>query len=157
MRPSGLDVPANRASFSLGYVSHEVPTFEGTRNPERLDILGYDQASGALVAVELKRREAGRVELENLFLQAWEHRTWLEENKRAVKFLFEGPRGRRINTRKRARLVLGIGGDSVPDLFWQLRDNAQKSDPHLEIDFVRARFASTGPVLEPMHTPTTSP
>jgi len=55
----------------------------------------------------------------------------------AVKFAYEGPRGRTINTRKRVKLFLGLCGDNVPDLFYDLRSRAVKKDPHLQIEFFR--------------------
>ena len=62
---------------------------------------------------------------------------FLEENKKAVKFAFDGPDGTRINPRKRVKLVLGFCGDEVPLLFHNLRVQALKRDRHLEIDFCR--------------------
>jgi hypothetical protein len=56
----------------------------------------------------MKGPEAKRVEIENLFLQGLEHRNWLEYNKMAVKLMFDGVRGPRINTRKRVRLLLAF-------------------------------------------------
>lgn len=118
-------------------LAFEVPTHEGTKNPERLDILGYDANDGTLIALELKGPDCGRVQLENLFLQGMEHRNWLEENKMAVKFMFEGPRGDKINTRKRVRLMLGFCDKTAPNIFYELREIACKKDKHLNIDFCR--------------------
>ena len=55
----------------------------------------------------------------------------------AIKVLFEGPKGKNINTRKRVRLVLGFCSDTVPNLFYELRYKAVKKDPHLKIDFLK--------------------
>jgi hypothetical protein len=134
---SGLAIPVAGRSIRVGFLAFEVPTSEGTKNPERLDILGYDIDDHSLVAVEIKAEGCGRVDLENLFLQGMEHRNWLEENKMAVKLLFEGPRGSKINTRKRVRLVLGWGTDQVPKLFKSLREAALGKDRYLRIDFVQ--------------------
>jgi len=109
-----------------------------------LDILGFDKADGSLVVFEIKGPDASRVDLENLFLQGLEHQKWLELNKMAVKFVLEGPRGKNINTRKRVRLILGFFQDEVPDLFWELRNQALRHDRHLKIDFVH--FAHSGGV-----------
>ena len=90
-----------------------------------------------MLAFEIKGPNVGRIELDNLFLQAIEHRNWLEQNKMAVKFLFDkGPRGERINTKKRVKLILGFYNSKVPDLFFELRQEATKSDKFLDIDFV---------------------
>jgi hypothetical protein len=134
---SGLDVPTKSGNLSLGYLSYEVPTFQGSVRPERLDILGYDRKSGSLVAFEIKGPGSGRAELQNLFLQGWEHLRWLEENKRAVKLLYEGPTGRTLNTRKRTRLILGCTDTQLPRLFWELQKKALKTDRYLNIDFIQ--------------------
>ena len=134
----GLEIPLEKkAPIKIGLLSYEVPTVEGTDNPERLDILGYDVNDHSLVAFEIKGPQAGRVELENLFLQGMEHRNWLEENKMAVKFAFDKPNGKRTNMRKRVKLVLGFCGDKIPDLFYKLRKQAKRKDRHLEIVFCR--------------------
>jgi len=133
----GLKVLIGHEEWKLGYIASEVPTGEGTKNPERLDILGYDRNDGSLVAFEIKGPNCNRVELENLFLQGIEHRDWLERNKMAVKLIFDGPKGKHINTRKRVRLILGFFQDQVPPLFHQLRSQALRKDQHLKIDFVR--------------------
>jgi len=134
---SGLTVKTSDSSVQLGFLSHEVPTFEGTKNPERLDILGYDKNDNSLVAFEIKGPQCSRIQLENLYLQGIEHRNWLEENKMALKLLFEGPRGNTINTRKRVKLLLGFFGESVPSLFYKLREQALRKDRFLSIDFCR--------------------
>lgn len=119
--PEGLIIPTEKKELKIKFLSYEVLCAEGTENPERLDILGYDESDHSLIAFELKGPRASRVDLENLFLQGIEHRNWLEKNKMAVKLLFDGgPRGRRINTRKRVRLILGFYGDKVPHLFDEL-------------------------------------
>lgn len=133
----GLLLPIKTKSIKIKYLSSEVPCNEGTENPERLDILGYDESDHGLIAFELKGPTASRVELENLFLQGIEHRNWLEKNKMAVKLFFDrGPKGRRINTRKRVRLLLGFYGDKVPHIFEELRYQAKRRDPYTEIDFI---------------------
>jgi len=135
--PEGLQIPTRTGFIHARMLSYEVPCAEGTDNPERLDILGYDIKNKALLAFEIKGPSVGRVELENLFLQAIEHRNWLEQNKMAVKFLFDkGPRGERINTKKRVKLILGFYDQKIPDLFFELRQEVTKSDKFLDIDFV---------------------
>jgi len=69
--------------------------------------------------------------------QYLEHRNWLEKNKMAVKFIIDGPKGKRINTKKRVRLILGFFGGHVPALFYELRREAQRKDRYLRIDFVK--------------------
>ncbi len=134
----GLLLPIKTKSIRIKYLSSEVPCNEGTENPERPDILGYEESDHGLIAFELKGSTAGRVELENLFLQGIEHRNWLEKNKMAVKLFYDrGPKGKRINTRKRVRLLLGFYGDRVPDIFEELRYQAKRRDPYTEIDFIR--------------------
>ena len=134
----GLKLPSSTGKdIQVGLISYEVPTVAGTERPERLDILGYDLDDYSLVAFEIKGPDAGRVELENLFFQGLEHRNWLEENKMAVKFAFDGPTGIRINTRKRVKLILGFCGEEVPTLFLDLRNDALKRDRHLQIEFCR--------------------
>jgi len=134
----GLKLPSSTGKdIHVGLISYEVPTVAGTTRPERLDILGYDIDDHSLVAFEIKGPDAGRVELENLFFQGLEHRNWLEENKMAVKFAFDGPTGNRINTRKRVKLILGFCGEEVPTLFLDLRNDALKRDRHLQIEFCR--------------------
>ncbi len=140
--PDGLRIPVGEGAVTTGFLAYEVPTSEGTVNPERLDILGYDTKDHSLVAIELKARGCGRVEVENLFLQGMEHRNWLENNKMALKLLFDGPRGGRINTRKRVRLVLGFDEEHPPDLFHNLRAVATQKDKHMKVDFVRMTFDS---------------
>jgi hypothetical protein len=121
----------------MRYVSHEVATSEGTKNPERLDILCADKESHSLVAFEIKGSDCGKVQLENLFLQGLEHKNWVEANKMAIKFLVEGPRGKHINTKKRVRLILGFCSEDIPMLFHTLRKQATTKDRHLRIDFLR--------------------
>ena len=136
--PAGLRVPtACGESLNLAYVAHEVACWEGTKEPERLDILCRNIDDKSLVAFELKGPNPQRTELENLFLQGIEHRNWLEANKMALKFTFDGPLGTQINTRKRTRLVLGFFGDHVPTLFEELRAQATRKDKYISIDFVR--------------------
>jgi len=139
---SGLHVPFGGRSLKLGYLASELPTGEGTKNPERLDMLGFDRADHSLVAFEIKGPTCGRVDLENLFLQGFEHRDWLERHKMAIKFVFDGPRGTRVNARKRVRLILGCFQKDVPPLFRELRRQALRKDRHLEIGFVRFSYAA---------------
>ena len=136
MESNGLQVPVDGGNIQLCYLSRELPTSEGTKYPEKLDILGYDKSDHSLIAFEIKGPECSRVELENLFLQGLEHREWLENNKMAVKFVMDGPNGKRINTRKRVRLLLGFFEEKVPDVFWELRHQAMKQDHYSKIDFV---------------------
>lgn len=138
--PAGLKVPTNSGDIQLGYLGREIPASEGTTQPERLDILGYDKADHSLVAFEIKGSNCSRSELENLFLQGLEHQKWLESNKMAIKFLYDKPIGRKINTRKRVRLLLGYFNEDVPNLFWKLRSQAIKKDPHLQIDFIQFKL-----------------
>ena len=134
----GLIIPTKPENITVKFLSSEIPCNEGIENPERLDILGFNDSDHGLVAFELKGPNAGRVELENLFLQGLEHRNWVEKNKMALKLLFDGgPRGKRINTRKRVRLLLGFYGDKVPHLFNELRDEFKRRDAYTDIDFVR--------------------
>jgi hypothetical protein len=137
MRRHSLTVPDSAGDVRLTYLAREVPTCEGTQEPERLDILAVDKNDGTLVAVELKGPKANKTELDNLFFQGLEHRDWLEANKMAIKLLVEGPRGRSINTRKRVKLILGFFGDQLPSLFPELRARAHTKDPHLRILFAR--------------------
>jgi len=137
MQPKGLGIPVRDGIIQLGYLGREIPTGEGTTQPERLDILGVDMSNHSLVAFELKGPSCKRVELENLFLQGLEHRQWLELNKMAIKFVLEGPNGKLINTRKRVRLALGIFEDKVPAMYWRLRRQALRNDRYLDIDFVQ--------------------
>jgi hypothetical protein len=132
----GLNIPTVDGEVRAGLISYEVPTWEGTKNPERLDILGYDKSDHSLIAFEFKGPSANRVELENLFLQGLQHREWLEQNKMAIKLIFDGPLGEHINTRKRVRLMLGFFGKQIPELFHLLRDKHQSKDRHLQINFV---------------------
>jgi len=135
---NGLVIHSKTKSLNLKFLSYEVPCSEGTENPERLDILGYCNIDHSLVAFELKGPKASRVELENLFLQGIEHRNWIEKNKMAVKLLFDGgPKGKRINTRKRVRLLLGFYGENIPQLFFELRKQAKRRDKYASIDFVK--------------------
>jgi len=139
MKPdSGLVIPIGQTNtMKLGLISHEVPTVAGTVEPEQLDILGYDINDHSLVAFELKGPGADKEQLENLFLQGMEHRDWLEENKKSVKFAFDGTVCVRINPRKRVKLVLGFCGGEVPLLFHDLKAQALKRDRHLQIEFCR--------------------
>ncbi|MBU1182173.1 MAG: hypothetical protein KKF00_08450 [Proteobacteria bacterium] len=137
LEPGGLSIPTRSGNINVGYIKHEMKTQRGTKEPEKLDILGYDKDDGSLIAFEIKGPTCSRVELENLFLQGIEHQVWAEENKRAIKLFYEGPSGSVINTRKRVRLLLGFFGDSVPELFYDLREQAETKDRDLKIDFVR--------------------
>jgi hypothetical protein len=138
LEEKGIRIPVDeKKSIDLDLISYEVPAAEGTKNPERLDILGYDLKDHSLVAFEIKGPNPGTLELNNLFLQGMEHRDWLEKNKMAVKFAFDGPNGKRINTRKRVRLLLGFCGEVIPKHFVTLRENATRKDRFLNIDFCR--------------------
>ena len=134
---SGLEIPTSDGKVvRAGFLANELPTGEGTKNPERLDILAYDKKDKTMIAFELKGPGCNRSEFENLFLQGAEHRNWLEANKMAVKFFLDGTSAGRINTRKRVRLVLGFFQDHVPLLFQLLKHEALKKDRHLKIDFL---------------------
>jgi len=137
---NGLHLPSSSGKdkdIRVGFLSYEVPTVLSAIKTERLDILGYDLDDHSLIAIEIKRPDADRPERENLFFQGLEHRNWLEENTMAVKFAMDGPRGNRINVRKRVKLVLGLSGVPIPKLFPQLRKEAVKRDRHLQIKFCR--------------------
>jgi len=121
--------------LSFGYLSYEFPTVQATEKLERLDILGYDLHDHSLVAFEIKGPEASDIEMDNLFFQGMEHRDWLEENKMAVKFAFEGPRGEKIHTRKRVKLILGFFGETAVKRFAKLKMQALKKDKYMEIYF----------------------
>ncbi|NOR14435.1 MAG: hypothetical protein GQ544_01890 [Candidatus Aminicenantes bacterium] len=134
----GLKLPVSGdKSIRAKFISYEVPTVAGNINPERLDVMGYDKEDNSLIAFELKGPTASKIELENLFLQGMEHRNWLEENKMAVRFAFDGPKMMYINTRKRVKLFLGFCGDVVPPLFHDLKAQALRRDKHLQIEFCR--------------------
>ncbi|MEA2005726.1 MAG: hypothetical protein U9O50_05650 [Acidobacteriota bacterium] len=134
----GLRFPISSGkSIRVDLISYEVPTVAGTLKTERLDILGYDLDDHSLVAFEIKGSDADRPELENLFFQGLEHRNWLEENKMAVKFAIDGPRGKRINTRKRVKLILGFCKEKIPELFLDLKTQALRRDRFLQLEFCR--------------------
>ncbi len=97
---------------------------------------GYDDSDHSLIAIEIKGPSAKRLDLENLFFQGLQHRDWLEQNKMAIKLIFDGPRGKNINTRKRVRLIIGFFGKEIPSLFFELRDKKQRKDQHIQISFV---------------------
>jgi hypothetical protein len=148
--PGGLEISTETGNHRIKFLSYEIPCSEGTENPERLDILGYDTSDHTLVAFEIKGPNASRVELENLFLQGIEHHNWLEKNKMAVKLLFdEGPRGKRINTKKRVRLLLGFYGSKVPPLFYELREESRRRDSYSEINFIRFESNQDEIMLKP--------
>lgn len=136
MHENGLEIPDGKNSFRIRHLSYEVQTVEGTEKPERLDILGYDEKDGSLVAFEIKGH-CGNTEFNNLFTQGMEHRNWLEENKMAVKLIAEGPGGKNIDTTKRVKLVLGACRETVPDIFRQLKETAVKKDKYMQISFVQ--------------------
>jgi len=117
----------------------EIPivTVASSKKTERMDILGYDHDDNSLVVFEIKGPDANQSELENLFFQGMEHRNWLEENKMAVKFARESPRGIHVNTRKRVKLILGFCGHKIPKLFLDLKTQALKKDRFLQIGFSR--------------------
>jgi len=121
----------------VGLISYEVPTVASALKTERLDILGYDLDDHSFVAFEIKGPDASRPELDNLFFQGLEHRNWLEENKRAVKFAMYGPKERLVNIRKRVKLVLGFCGEEIPELFFDLKTRALRKDRFLQIEFCR--------------------
>ena len=136
----GLKIAVDKnKQLRIGFLSYEFPTVQATENLEKLDILGYDLDDHSLVAFEIKGPEASYIEMDNLFFQGMEHRDWLEENKMAVKFAFDGPGGQRIHTRKRVKLILGFFGDSVVRRFEILRTQAVKKDKYLEIYFCQMK------------------
>lgn len=136
----GLSVPTASGQIKIGYISHKVRTAEGTKNPEELDILGYDTKNNSLVVFEIKGPSCKKNQLENLFLQGLDHRNWIEDNKMAIKFIKEGPQGKKINTRKRTRLILGFCNEEIPPLFHELRNTLVRKDKYVEIDFVNIRL-----------------
>ncbi|MCD6517342.1 MAG: hypothetical protein J7L72_07995 [Candidatus Aminicenantes bacterium] len=145
----GLKMPVKdgKGFIEAGLLSYEVPAAEGTQGKERLDILCYDKKDHSLIAFEIKGPKCGKVELENLFLQGLEHQKWLERNKAAVKFIFDrGPRGQRISMRKRVRLVLGSCSPETPSLFEEIREQAERVDPYLKIDFVWSKKDGEGDI-----------
>jgi len=120
--------------MTLRFLGREVPTGEGSNYPERLDLLGYDSQDHSLVAFEIKGPKASQIEKENLFFQGMEHRDWLEKNKMGIKFVFDkGPKGRKINTKKRVKLVLGCFDDQILEQLIKYEKKLKK-DKHLEID-----------------------
>ena len=130
----GLKIHTDKKKqLSIGFISYEFPTVQATEKLERLDILGYDLHDHSLVAFEIKGPEASEIEIDNLFFQGMEHRDWLEENKMAVKFAFEGPRGQKIHTHKRVKLILGFFGDTAVKRFEKLKTQAMKKDRYMEI------------------------
>lgn len=137
---NGLTVPTAEGQINIGYISHEVQTAEGTYDPERLDILGYDINDHSLVAFEIKGPSCGRTQFENLFLQGLEHRNWIEENKMAIKLIKEGPKGKKIGTKKRVRLILGFCNERVHPLFHILKNTLEQKDKYTRIDFVNIKL-----------------
>ena len=133
----GLRLPLSSGeSIRLGLLSFEVPTVAGTKRNEQLDILSYDLDDHSLVAFEIKGPKPGRPQLENLFFQGMEHRNWVERNKMAVKFAFEGPTGSRIDHKKPVKLILGFCEENIPELFPVLKTQAQLEDS-FQIEFCR--------------------
>jgi hypothetical protein len=146
-RPNGLDVPTEDGVIKIGYISHEVQTAEGTIDPERLDILGFDKNDHSLVAFEIKGPSCGEAQFANLLLQGLEHRNWIEDNKMSVKLIKEGIRGKNISTRKRARLILGFCEEKSPDLFQKYKNifdeynnTLKKKDHYFHVDFVSMKL-----------------
>jgi hypothetical protein len=134
-RKMGLTIKLSSGkSMTLSFLGREVPTSEGTKNPERLDLLAYDSRDHSLVAFEIKGPKASQVEKENLFFQGMEHRDWLEKNKMGIKFAFDkGPKGRRISTKKRVKLVLGCFDNEILKQLSKF-DKILHRDKHLEIE-----------------------
>ena len=145
--PTGLDVPTEDGAIKIGYISHEVQTAEGTIDPERLDILGFDKNDHSLIAFEIKGPSCGETQFANLLLQGLEHRNWIEDNKMSVKLIKEGIRGKNISTRKRVRLILGFCDERSPDLlqkyaniFLKYNNMLKRKDPHFHVDFVNMKL-----------------
>jgi len=134
-RKMGLTIKlCSGESMTLRFLGREVPTGEGTKNPERLDLLAYDCRDHSLVAFEIKGPKASQVEHENLFFQGMEHRDWLEKNKMGIKFIFDkGPKGRIISVRKRVKLVLGYFDDKILNQITKFEKILRK-DKHLLIE-----------------------
>jgi len=137
-KPEGIEIPVAGGSINAGLVGYEVPTHDGTVDSERADILAQDKANHGLIVMELKGLQCSKSELFNLFYQADQHRVWLEnnDNKMAIKALFDGIRGKRISTKKRVRLVLCYFGD-IPDRFYSMAQKLMEKDKYLKIDFVK--------------------
>jgi hypothetical protein len=134
----GLSIPVGKGeSITAGFLANELLASEGTKNPERLDILAYDRKDKTLITFELKGPDCSRSEFENLLLQGVEHRNWLEANKMAVKFFFDGTSTGKINSKKRVRLIIGFFNDYIPPIFKTLRQVALEKDKHLKIDFIQ--------------------
>jgi len=64
LTPVGLSIPTRSDNINVGYIKHEMKTQCGTKEPEKLDILGYDKDDGSLIAFEIKGPTCSRVELE---------------------------------------------------------------------------------------------
>jgi hypothetical protein len=135
-KSTGLDVPIDEGLINIGYISHEVQTAEGTIDPERLDILGYDKKDHSLIAFEIKGPSCGEVQFANLLLQGLEHRNWIEENKMAIKLIKEGPPKGKINTTKRVKLILGFCDEKVPELFKKYKEILKRKDKYICVYFV---------------------
>jgi len=143
----GLPVLTSTGQIAIKYISHEVQTGEGTVKPERLDILGVDTNDKSLVVFEIKGPSCGDEQFKNLFFQGLEHLVWIEKNKMAIKLIKEGPKGNMINTKKRARLILGFQGEKVPPIFYSLRNVLQSKDKYMRIDFVKLALDNKGITL----------
>ena len=141
-------IPEDGPEFGRGH-GHD-----GARDLMKNDGVGLPRAHHVLVDQDSDRasvRTRGRngrpfhaEGLENLFLQGLDHRNWLDSNKMAIKFMLDGPSGRRIDTRKRVRLLVGFFGDAPQALFSHLRNAAIKRDRHLSVDFVRFSWGEHG-------------
>jgi hypothetical protein len=145
--PKGLIVPTVDGPINIGYISYEVQTAEGTIDPERLDILGFDINDHSLIAFEIKGPSCGEAQFANLLLQGLEHRNWIEDNKMSVKLIKEGIRGKTISTKKRVRLILGFCDEKSPDLFQKYKDifyeynnTLKKKDHYSHVDFVNMKL-----------------
>lgn len=140
---TGRSVPTAEGIRNIKYISYEVQTGEGTKNPEQLDILGFDAKDHSLVAFEIKG-PCGDRELKNLFFQGLEHRNWLEKNKMAIKLIHEGLNGDDIRRTRRVRLILGFyDRQKVPQYFYSLKEKVcSKDKKYTKIDFVKLALDS---------------
>lgn len=145
MRRSGLAVQLRHGATTLGYIANELKIDQGVREHNRLDILAYDRMDGRLVVLKINPSTNKRNRLGNLFIQGIPHYSWVEEHKHAVKLLYEGPNGRKINTQKPVRLIHGFMGDNVPSFFHILGTQSEQSGSN-PIDCLRISHEVNGRV-----------
>jgi hypothetical protein len=112
-------------------VDCEMPAGEGTKKAEVIDILALEVRRKWLNVIEVKFEKLNKPRTQGVIFQGLDYCNWVEEHKKGLAMIFPD---RKVDTRRRTRLLVINGPDGFPGFHKDVVNACVKKDRYQEIE-----------------------